>query len=100
MKEKGVDQVIVISANDPFVQAAWAKALGGYTSAPSIIFASDGNAAFSKAADLAVDLTSKGMGLRTARYAMIVDHGKISYVEKEPDTGVTVSGVDAILSHL
>ena len=99
LKSKGVDQVIVLSANDPFVQAAWGKALGGYAS-HEIIFASDGNAAFSKAIGHSVDLTSKGFGVRTARYAIIVDHGKVSYLEQEPSSDVTVSGVEAILAHL
>ncbi|VVT55357.1 uncharacterized protein SAPINGB_P004556 [Magnusiomyces paraingens] len=97
LKSKGADEIIVLSANDPFVQAAWGKALGGYK---QLIFASDGNAAFSKAIGKSVDLSSKGFGIRTARYAIIVDHGKVTYIEQEPGPGVSVSGVDAILAHL
>lgn len=97
IKNKGVDDIIVLSANDAFVQSAWGKALGG---ADKLIFASDGNAEFSEAAGLSVDLTDRGLGKRSARYAIIVDHGKVSYVEQEPGREVTVSGVDAILAHL
>ncbi|KAF5093758.1 hypothetical protein DV451_005149 [Geotrichum candidum] len=97
IKAKGVDDIIILSANDPFVQAAWGKALGG---ADKLIFASDGNAAFSEAVGLSVDLSSRGFGKRTARYAIIVDHNKVTYVEQEPGPGVTVSGVEAVLAHL
>lgn len=86
-----------MSANDAFVQAAWGKALGG---ADKLIFASDGNAAFSEAIGKSLDLSARGFGKRNARYAIIVDHGKVTYIEQEPGPGVTVSGVDAILSHL
>lgn len=97
IKSKGVDDIIVLSANDPFVQSAWGKALGAKD---EIIFASDADAAFSAKGDFSLDLNSKGMGNRTARYALIVDHGKITYAEKEPGSEVTVSGADAILKNL
>lgn len=97
IKAKGVDDIIILSANDAFVQAAWGKALGG---ADKLIFASDGNSAFSSAIGKTLDLTARGLGKRNARYAIIVDHNKVTYVEQEPGAGVTVSGVDAILAHL
>uniref|UniRef100_A0A060T3Q3 Thioredoxin peroxidase n=1 Tax=Blastobotrys adeninivorans TaxID=409370 RepID=A0A060T3Q3_BLAAD len=95
-KAKGVDDVIVLAANDPFVMAAWGKVLKNQ----GLIFASDGNASFSKAGGFDLDLTAKGMGERTARYALIVDHGKITYAQKEPGSEVTVSGADAVLAAL
>ncbi|KAI5867425.1 Redoxin [Durotheca rogersii] len=90
LKAAGVDQVFVISYNDAFVQSAWAKANGVKD---EIIFASDDGAAFSSS----IDWT---LGPRTARYAIIVDHGKVVYAEKEPGKDVTVSGVDAVLAKL
>lgn len=90
LKAKGVDQVIVIAYNDAWVQAAWAKANG---IKDEIIFASDDNAAFSNS----IGWT---LGPRTARYAIVVDHGKVIYAEKEPGKEVTVSGVDAVLAKL
>ncbi|KAI1261648.1 putative peroxisomal membrane protein [Xylariaceae sp. FL1019] len=92
LKSKGVDQVIVIAFNDPFVMAAWGKANG--IKDDSIIFATDNEAAFSKSIG---DWT---LGPRTARYALIVDNGKVTYAEKEPGKDVGVSGVDAVLSKL
>lgn len=65
-----------------------------------MIFASDGNAAFSSAIGRSLDLSARGFGTRTARYAIIIDHNKVTYIEQEPGPGVTVSGVDAILAHL
>ncbi|KAL7620977.1 peroxiredoxin type-2 [Parahypoxylon ruwenzoriense] len=90
LKAAGVDQVLVISYNDAFVQSAWAKANGVKD---KIIFASDDGAPFS---------TSIGwtLGPRTARYAIVVDHGKVVYAEKEPAKEVSVSGVDAVLAKL
>ncbi|KAF3069063.1 putative peroxiredoxin pmp20 [Daldinia childiae] len=90
LKAAGVDQVLVISYNDAWVQAAWAKANG---IKDEIIFASDDGAPFSNS----IGWT---LGARTARYAIVVDHGKVVYAEKEPDKGVTVSGVDAVLAKL
>jgi alkyl hydroperoxide reductase 1 len=97
LKAKGVDDIIVLSANDPFVQAAWGKALGDKG---KLIFASDGNAAFSKSIGYTLDLTSVGFGVRTSRYAIIVDHGKVAYAEQEPGKEVSVSGIDAVLNKL
>jgi alkyl hydroperoxide reductase 1 len=97
-KAKGVDQIIVLSANDPFVQAAWGKALGNKDN--YVIFAADGNAAFSKSIGYSLDLTDKGFGLRTGRYALIIDNGKVTYAEAEPGADVTVSSAEAVLAKL
>lgn len=91
LKAKGVEQVVVIASNDPFVMSAWGKA--NYTQDDFIIFASDSELAFSKA----IGWT---MGDRTARYAIAVDHGKVIYAAKETERGVDVSGADAVLAKL
>ncbi|TRX89987.1 hypothetical protein FHL15_009088 [Xylaria flabelliformis] len=91
LKAKGVDTIVVIAFNDPFVQAAWGKANG--IKDESIIFATDNEAAFSKTLGWT-------LGPRTARYAIVVDHGKVVYAEKEPAGDVGVSGVDAVLAVL
>ncbi|KAI9212974.1 hypothetical protein DS838_002174 [Geotrichum bryndzae] len=98
LKKKGVDKVLVLSANDPFVQSAWGKALGA--KGDDIIFVSDGNAAFSTSIGQALDLSKNGFGVRSARYAIIVDNNKVVYNEQEPGSDVTVSGIDAVLKHL
>ncbi|KAM3075904.1 peroxiredoxin type-2 [Clarireedia jacksonii] len=90
-REKGVDVVATIAFNDPWVMSAWAKANG--VKGEDILFLSDTDLAFSKK----LGWTS---GERTARYALIIDHGKIVYAEKEPGRELTVSGAEAVLSKL
>ncbi|KAG2121951.1 thioredoxin-dependent peroxidase [Suillus clintonianus] len=96
-KDKGVDVIAVIAANDPFVMSGWGR-VEGLTD--KIITLSDSSAAWSGSLGLSVDLTERGMGIRTARYAMIIDDLVVKYVEVEPAPGVTVSGADAVLAKL
>lgn len=96
LKSKGVDEVIVLSANDPFVMSAWGKALHG---ADKVKFVSDPNSQFAKANGLDLDLTDKGMGVRVKRFAAIVDKGKVTYIGVDPQ-GVEKSGVDAVVAKL
>lgn len=91
LKSKNVDIIACIAFNDAFVMSAWGKANG--IKNDDILFLSDVGAAFSKK----FDWTS---GERTARYALVIDHGKIVYAEKEPGREVTVSSAEAVLSKL
>ncbi|OAA72212.1 Thioredoxin-like fold protein [Cordyceps fumosorosea ARSEF 2679] len=92
LKAKGVDQVVVIACNDAWVMSAWGKANKIHDE--FIIFASDEDCKFSKSIGWMA-----GPG-RTGRYAIVVDHGKVTYAELEPAGGVTVSGADEILPKL
>jgi len=96
-KAKGVDVIAVIAANDLFVMSGWARFEG---CKDKIIALSDPGAKWSGALDLSVDLTDKGLGVRTARYAMIIDDLVVKYVEVESAPGVSVSGADAVLAKL
>jgi peroxiredoxin (alkyl hydroperoxide reductase subunit C) len=60
----------------------------------------DGNAEFSKAIDLTLDLTGRGMGVRSNRYAMIVQDGVVSYLAVEAPGQFEVSSAEAILAKL
>ncbi|KAG5288176.1 allergen Asp F3 [Histoplasma ohiense] len=91
LRAKGVDVVAVLASNDAFVMSAWGKA--NMVTGNDILFLSDPDAAFSKS----IGWT---MGERTARYALIIDHGKVTYAEKEPGRDVTVSSAEAVLSKL
>ena len=82
IKGKGVDVVAVIAFNDAWVMSAWGKVNG--VKNDDIFFMTDPESKFSKS-------VGWNMGERTARYAMIIDHGKIVYAEKEPGREVTVS---------
>jgi len=91
IKAKGVDVVAVIAFNDAFVMSAWGKANG--IKGDDILFLSDPGTAFSQK----LGWTN---GERTARYALVIDHGKITYAEKEPAREVTVSSAEAVLAKL
>ncbi|OBZ78328.1 putative peroxiredoxin [Grifola frondosa] len=116
-KAKGVDVIAVVAANDPFVMSGWGRVSGlkdkVNLNAPStsqstdyipiahqILALSDPNAQWSHLLGLSVDLSARDFGIRTARYALILDDLVVKYAEVEPGAGVTVSGADAVLAHL
>ncbi|CUM63731.1 uncharacterized protein PRCAT00001315001 [Priceomyces carsonii] len=102
-KDKDIGAVVILSTNDAFVLNAWGKLLLEPVDLsgdlPELIFASDPNASFSKEYGLFNDATASGMGIRSARYAMLVDSSrKIKYLGREVERGVKYSGYDAILN--
>ena len=74
IKAKGVDTIACVTVNDPFVVAEWSKATnaGG-----KVDILSDGNGEFTKAAGMELDASGFGLGVRSQRYAMIVDDGVV-----------------------
>src|SRR6202789_2139139 len=77
MKAKGVDTVVCVAVNDAFVMGAWGKEQGV---SDKVVMLSDGSAALTKALGLELDLTGRGMGVRSQRYALVVDDGKVTHV--------------------
>lgn len=97
IKAKGVDTVACVSVNDAFVMGAWGKS----QNAEHLLLLADGSAAFTKALGLELDLTEAGLGVRSKRYSMIVDDGKITQLNVEPDGGgINVSTAENILAQL
>jgi len=98
LKGKGVDEIFCLSVNDPFVMNAWAEVLGAND---KITLLSDGNGSFTKAVGLELDGSGFGLGLRSLRYAMLVEDGvvKVLNVEEVP-TDAQVSGAQAMLKSL
>ncbi|KAF9060404.1 1-Cys peroxiredoxin isozyme [Rhodocollybia butyracea] len=96
-KAKGVDVIAVVAANDPFVMSGWGRFEG---LKDKILTLSDPNVEWSKALGLTLDLSAAGLGVRTARYALILDDLVVKYVDVEPGREVTVSGAEAVLSKL
>ena len=94
---KGVNEIICLSVIDGFVMNAFGKVSG---SKDKVIMAGDGSAAFSTALGLTQDLTKGGMGIRSKRFAILVDDLKVTYVGVEEARGVTVSGAEAVLAKL
>ena len=95
MKAKGVDSVICVAVNDAFVMAAWAKEQGV---GDKLVMLSDGSAALTKALGLELDLTARGMGVRSQRYALVVDDGKVTHLAVEAPGGFEVSKAESILA--
>lgn len=86
--EKGVDEVVVMAVNDAFVLSEWAKATGG---AGRIRFLSDGNGEFVRAAGLDNDSTARGMGVRSRRFAMIVEDGVVRWIAVDDVPGQAIA---------
>ena len=97
-KAKGVDAIAMTSVNDPFVLSAWSGATGA---GGHIDFLADGSAAFAKAVGLDLDLTERGMGVRSTRYSMLVKDGVVKELNIEPNPGVAdLSGAAHILAQI
>lgn len=94
---KGVNEIVCMSLIDGFVMNAFGKVSGNKG---KIIMAGDGNGTFTKALGLTMDATKGGLGIRSKRFAMVVDDLKITYIGVEPAPGVTVSSADAVLAKL
>ena len=96
IKAKGVDAVVCTSVNDIFVLNSWAKDTGAEG---KITMLADGNADFAKAIGLDIDLTKAGLGVRSKRYAMLVDDGvvKVLNVEDSPP-GHGISSAETMCS--
>ena len=94
---KGINTIAVTGVNDVFVMDAWKKASGG----DAIEFLADGSAGFAKALGLTADLTERGLGVRSQRYAMVVDDGVVKTLNVEDAPGkADVSGADNLIKSL
>ena len=97
-KAKGVDAVAVTAVNDAFVMKQWAEKTGGDG---KIDFLADGSADFAKAIDMTLDASGNGLGIRSKRYALIVDDGTVKWMGVEDAPGkLEKSGADQVLQHL
>ena len=95
---KGVDEIVCVSVNDHHVMSAWAKSTGA---TDKITFIADWDAGFTKAMGLDADLSGGGLGVRSKRYSMIVDDGKVTALNVEDSPGeATLSGAAALLEQL
>lgn len=95
--DKGVAAIVCMAVNDAFVMGAWAKDQGVDD---KIIMLADGSAAFTKALGLELDLTARGLGVRSQRFAMVVDDGHVTALHVEAPGGFDVSRAEAVLASL
>jgi peroxiredoxin len=97
LRAKGVDEIWCVATNDGFVMAAWGrdeKALG------KVRMLGDGNGDFVKKLGLDVDMTSRGMGLRSKRFSMLVEDGVVKQLNVEQPGKYEVSGAEKMLEQL
>jgi peroxiredoxin len=95
LKAAGVDEIWCVSVNDAFVMGAWAR---DQKSAGKVRMLADGDAAFAKATGLTLDLTGKGLGLRSNRYSMLVKDGKVASLNIEGPGKFEVSDAATLLA--
>ena len=97
IKAKGVDEVWCVAVNDAFVMGAWGREL---KASGKVRMLADGDAEFTKATGLTLDLTGKGLGLRSNRYSMLVKDGKVQTLNIEGPGKFEVSDADTMLSQV
>ncbi len=96
IKAKGVDEIVCTSVNDVFVMDAWGKA----QNAEAIHMVADGSGDFASALGMEFDLTERGLGVRSQRYAMIVNDGVVEVLNLDEPGKFEVSSAEAILEKL
>ena len=95
LKAAGVDEIWCVSVNDAFVMGAWAREQG---TAGKVRMLGDGSADFAKAVGLTLDLTARGMGLRSNRYSMLVKNGVVKTLNVEAPAKFEVSDAATLLA--
>jgi peroxiredoxin len=96
-KAAGVDEIWCVSVNDAFVMGAWAR---DQKTGTKVRMLADGSAAFTQATGLTLDLTSRGMGLRSNRYSMLVKNGKVASLNIEGPGKFEVSDAQTLLAQV
>ncbi|KAL3687312.1 hypothetical protein R1sor_013621 [Riccia sorocarpa] len=96
LKAKGVDTIACVSVNDAFVMKAWGEDLGV---GDKVLLLSDGNAHFTKALGVELDLSDKpvGLGLRSRRYSLLAEDGVVKQLNLEEGGAFSISGPEEIL---
>jgi peroxiredoxin len=97
LKAKGVDTIACLSVNDAFVMNAWGK---DQKADGKVQMLADGNADFTKAVGLELDARANGLGIRSQRYAMVVDNGVVKTLNVEKPGSFEVSSVESIIKSL
>ena len=97
IRGKGVDKIACLSVNDAFVMNAWGK---DQNVGDNVLMLADGNADFTKAVGLEMDGSGFGMGLRSKRYAMVVENGVVKHLAVENPGQFEVSSAEAVMKAL
>lgn len=97
LKARKVDEIWCLSVNDAMVMGAWGK---DQQVGKRVRMMADGSAILTKAMGLDMDLTERGMGVRSQRYSMLVDNGVVKILNLEKPAQFEVSGAEKMLAQL
>ncbi len=97
LKAAGVDEIVCVAVNDPFVMRAWAQVHG--VDAQDMTFLSDGNGDWTQALGMQRDMRKAAMGMRSKRYAMLVTDGILTWLGVD-ESGLVNSRAEAVLAVL
>jgi peroxiredoxin (alkyl hydroperoxide reductase subunit C) len=97
LKAKGIDEIWCVSVNDAFVMGAWGEQ---QQVGKKVRMMADGSGDWTKALGLELDLVAKGLGIRSQRYAMVLDNGVVKSLAVEEGGKFEVSGAQAVLASL
>jgi peroxiredoxin len=97
LKAKGVDKIVCVAVNDPFVMGAWGA---DQKVGQSVVMLADGNGEFTAAMGLPMDGSGFGLGARSQRYAAIIEDGTVTWLAVEPGPGLHASSVEEVLAAL
>jgi peroxiredoxin len=94
---KGVDTIACVSVNDPFVMGAWGR---DQKVGDKVLMLADGNGEFTRAMGLEADMSGAGLGIRSQRYAVVIEDGIVTALLVEPERGLNVSSAESVLAAL
>lgn len=97
LRAKGVDQIVCLAVNDPFVMGAWGE---DQKVGNSVVMLADGNGELVQAMGLTMDGSGFGLGTRSQRFAAILDDGVVRWLAVEPGPGLNVSAAEEVLAAL
>ena len=97
IKAKRVDEIWCLSVNDAFVMAAWGKDNEAFG---KVRMMADGSALYTKALGVEMDLTARGMGVRSQRYSMLIEDGVVKAFNLEAPGKFEVSDAATMLAQL
>ena len=93
--DKGIDKIFCLAVNDPYVMNAWADTNNAVN---SITMLADPYSSFTKSIGAEVDRNSKGMGMRSSRYAMVIENLKVKNIQEEEETkNCGISSAEGVL---
>ena len=97
IKQHDIDEIVCISVNDPFVMDAWSKAKNPDN---KILMLADSEASFTKQMGMSADASDNGLGMRSQRYAAIVEDGVIKHLEVDEMGEVKKTTAEKVLARL